>query len=95
MGLMHRTSLAPDHGMLFVFDKPATPCFWMKNTPLPLSIAFIDSAGVVVNIADMRPGSLDEHCPVAPVVYALEMEMGWFKERRIGPGVKVAQLPAP
>lgn len=94
-GLMHRTSLAPDHGMLFVFDEPGMPCFWMKDTPLPLSIAFIDAAGVIVNIADMRPRSLDEHCPIAPVVYALEVEKGWFKHHRISPGAKVANLPAP
>ncbi|HUH61147.1 MAG TPA: DUF192 domain-containing protein [Candidimonas sp.] len=94
-GLMHRTSLAPDHGMLFVFDKPAITCFWMKDTPLPLSIAFVDATGIIVNIADMQPRSLTEHCPVSPVVYALEMEKGWFKARRIGPGAKLTNLPQP
>jgi len=94
-GLMHRTSLAPDHGMLFVFEQSGIHCFWMQNTPLPLSIAFIDAAWIIVDIAEMRPQSLDEHCPVAPALYALEMEKGWFKYHRISPGAKVDKLPAP
>src|SRR3546814_3344166 len=71
-GLMNRASLPENHGMLFVFDGPTTTCFWMKNTPLPLSIAFIDSKGMIVNIADMQPHTLDPHCPKAPVTHALE-----------------------
>ena len=92
-GLMNRQSLPPDHGMLFVFDSVGVTCFWMKNTPLPLSIAFIDPHGVIVNIADMQPHSLDSHCPVAPIAYALEMEQGWFKRHQIRAGTKVGQLP--
>ncbi len=92
-GLMQRQSLPPDHGMLFVFDDAGMPCFWMKNTPLPLSIAFIDAQGVIVNIADMEPLSLDGHCPSGPVVYALEMEQGWFKRHQVQAGARVANLP--
>src|SRR5690606_29201319 len=62
-GLMNRASLPANHGMLFVFDSVSMPCFWMKNTPLPLSIAFLDTNGRIVNIADMQPHSLDTHCP--------------------------------
>lgn len=95
LGLMHRVSLPPDHGMLFVFDEAGMPCFWMKNTPLPLSIAFIDEQGVIVNIADMQPHSLDSHCPAGPVIYALEMQQGWFRQNQVNPGAKVEHLPQP
>lgn len=92
-GLMGRKSLMPDHGMLFVFDTPTTTCFWMKNTPLPLSIAFIDGNGAILNLKDMQPFDETSHCPVAPFRYALEMEQGWFKKNEIGPGTRVGQLP--
>ncbi|MGB3288397.1 MAG: DUF192 domain-containing protein, partial [Burkholderiaceae bacterium] len=92
-GLMNRASLPESHGMLFVFDNPTTTCFWMKNTPLPLSIAFIDVRGTVVNIADMQPRTLDAHCPTAPMLYALEMRQGWFRERLIQAGAAVQGLP--
>ncbi|WP_442597512.1 DUF192 domain-containing protein [Parapusillimonas sp. JC17] len=92
-GLMGRQSLMPDHGMLFVFDAPTATCFWMKNTPLPLSIAFIDGNGTILNLADMRPFDETSHCPVAPFRYALEMEQGWFKKNGIGPGARVGPLP--
>lgn len=92
-GLMNRSSLPPDHGMLFVFDEVGMPCFWMKNTPLPLSIAFIDSQGVIVNIADMQPHSLDGHCPTGPIVYALEMQQGWFQQHQVQAGANVDNLP--
>ena len=94
-GLMYRASLPPDTGMLFVFDNPGQPCFWMKNTPLPLSIAFIDQHGVIVNLADMQPHSTISHCPQAPVLYALEMEQGWFASKNIKPGARVSHLPRP
>lgn len=93
LGLMNRHSLPDDHGMLFVFDQVGTPCFWMKNTPLPLSIAFIDTQGKITNIADMQPHSLDAHCPAAPIQYALEMEQGWFIRHQIGAGATVKNLP--
>ncbi len=92
-GLMNRASLPADHGMLFVFDALGTPCFWMKNTPLPLSIAFIDPRGVIVNIADMQPHSLDTHCPAAPIAFALEMEQGWFRRHQVKAGTLVSKLP--
>lgn len=95
LGLMHRASLPTNHGMLFVFNEIGMPCFWMKNTPLPLSIAFIDRQGVIVNIADMQPHSLDSHCPTGPVIYALEMQQGWFRLNQVKAGDKVKNLPEP
>jgi len=94
-GLMNRASLRPDHGMLFVFDEIGQPCFWMKNTPLPLSIAFIDAAGTIVNIADMQPNSLASHCPAAPILYALEMQQGWFRHHQVKAGTRLQNLPLP
>ena len=92
-GLMFRQDLPPDQGMLFVFDETAVQCFWMKNTPLPLSIAFIDPQGVIVNVADMQPHSEQTHCPVAPIRYALEMEQGWFGDHGVVAGASVVGLP--
>lgn len=92
-GLMHRSSLPADTGMLFVFDSVGQPCFWMKNTPLPLSIAFIDRDGYIVNMADMEPHSTASHCPTAPILYALEMEQGWFESKKIQAGARVEHLP--
>lgn len=94
-GLMNRASLPTDTGMLFVFDAESRPCFWMKNTPLPLTIAFIDSNGRIVNMADMQPYTTISHCPTAPVIYALEMEQGWFANKGIEAGTSVANLPLP
>lgn len=92
-GLMFRQSLPQDRGMLFVFENPAGICFWMKNTPLPLSIAFISNDGIILNIENMQPHSTESHCPVAPMKYALEMNQGWFQERGIRPGSRVQNLP--
>lgn len=86
-GLMFRKSLERDRGMLFVFDFDHEASFWMKDTSLPLTIAFIDARGRIVNLADMEP--FDEetfHRSTAPVRYALEMNRGWFAEKGIGPG---------
>lgn len=94
-GLMYRLSLPPDTGMLFIFESVGQPCFWMKNTPLPLSIAFIDQDGHIVNMADMEPHSTASHCPHAPIRYALEMEQGWFEARDIQAGARVKHLPRP
>ena len=88
-GLMHRKSLAPNAGMLFVFDQAEIQCMWMKNTLIPLSVAFIDAAGAIVNIADMQPHDETSHCAARPVPYALEMERGWFAKRGIKPGMKL------
>jgi uncharacterized protein len=92
-GLMGRQSLPVNHGMIFVFESAERQCFWMKNTPLPLSIAFIDDSGAIVNIADMQPFSEAPHCSARPVRYALEMEQGWFKKRGVLVGDTVA-IPA-
>lgn len=92
-GLMFREKMAPNSGMVFVFDAPSTQCMWMKNTLLPLSVAFIDGEGRIVNIEDMQPQTLDSHCSKKPVLYALEMNLGWFKQKNIKPGTPVGNLP--
>ena len=81
-------------GMLFVFEQKAGHCFWMKNTELPLSIAFLADDGTIVNIEDMRPHSEDNHCPKAAIRYALEMNQGWFAQKGIKAGAKIGGLPA-
>jgi uncharacterized membrane protein (UPF0127 family) len=91
-GLMHRKGLAPNAGMLFVFDGPSQQCMWMKNTYIPLSVAFLDEQGTIINIADMQPHSEQTHCSARPALYALEMTRGWFAERGIKPGVKLGGL---
>jgi uncharacterized protein len=91
-GLMHRKGLAPNAGMLFIFDGPSQQCMWMKNTYIPLSVAFLDDQGVIINIADMQPHSEQTHCSARPALYALEMTRGWFAERGIKPGVKLGGL---
>jgi len=90
-GLMMRERLGPNEGMIFVFPDKAEHCFWMKNTLIPLSIAFLDDDGTVVNIADMQPHSEANHCPARPIRYALEMEQGWFARRGIKPGSRLQQ----
>lgn len=94
-GLMERRSLAPNHGMLFVFDEDDRHCFWMKDTPLPLSIAFIDAQGRIVSIQDMQPHQLQTHCPPQPVRYALEMAQGWFLHAGVLVGDTASPLPVP
>lgn len=92
-GLMFRESLGPSEGMLFVFEQAETQCFWMRNTLIPLSIAFLADDGRVVNIADMAPQTDTPHCSAEPVRYALEMNQGWFARRGIVPGKVVDGLP--
>ena len=92
-GLMHREKMASNHGMVFVFDQAAPQCMWMKNTLLPLSVAFIDADGKIVNIEDMQPQTLDSHCSAKPVKYALEMNLGWFKQKNVKPGSAISGLP--
>jgi uncharacterized membrane protein (UPF0127 family) len=91
-GLMYRKTLAPNHGMLFVFEQANVQCFWMRNTFIPLSIAFLLDDGTIVNIADMKPQSDDSHCSSKPVRLALEMEQGWFAARAMTPGKKILGL---
>jgi uncharacterized membrane protein (UPF0127 family) len=92
-GLMHRFSLRPDHGMLFVFERPEPLGFWMKNTFIPLSIGFIGEDGRIVNIEDMIPQTEATHWSKGPARYALEMRKGWFAERGIKAGDMVQGLP--
>ena len=92
-GLMERETLGANAGMLFVFEVADRHCFWMRNTPLPLSIAFIDDAGRIVGLADMAPHSDTRHCPAKPVRYALEVARGGFARRAIVPGMRVEGLP--
>lgn len=95
-GLMQRTTLAPQRGMLFVFDQEARHCMWMKNTYLPLSVAFLDASGRILNIEEMRPQTEDNHCAARPARYALEMNAGWFAQRGIKAGdVIVGIVKAP
>jgi uncharacterized protein len=88
-GLMFRREMAQHEGMLFVFDEASPQCFWMKNTLLPLSIAFVADDGTVVNVDEMKPQTLDSHCSTKPVRYVLEMNQGWFAKRGIGPGYRL------
>jgi uncharacterized membrane protein (UPF0127 family) len=90
-GLMMRERLGPNEGMLFVFPEKAGHCFWMRNTLIPLSIAFVDDDGTIANIADMAPRSDDSHCPTRAVRYALEMEQGWFARRGLKVGSRLVQ----
>jgi uncharacterized membrane protein (UPF0127 family) len=92
-GLMFRASMGTNEGMLFVFEEPAKQCFWMKNTLLPLSTAFVADNGTVVNIEDMKPQTLDSHCSAQPVRYVLEMNQGWFAKRGIKPGARLTGAP--
>lgn len=91
-GMMQRTFMAPQRGMLFVFPDTAKHCMWMRNTLLPLSVAFLDEAGRIINVADMQPGSDDNHCAVKPARYALEMNLGWFKSRGLGAGFAITGI---
>jgi uncharacterized membrane protein (UPF0127 family) len=93
IGLMHRPSMPANDGMLFVFDAPDRQCFWMKNTLLPLAIAFLADDGRIVNIEEMKPQSLDSHCSAKPVRYALEMNAGWFAKKGIKPGSRITGGP--
>lgn len=92
-GLMGRTGLPANGGMLFVFETADRHCFWMRNTPLPLSIAFIEASGRIVALADMAPHSDALHCPPSDIRYALEVAQGTFVARGIAPGTRVEGLP--
>ena len=92
-GLMFRQQLPGNDGMLFVFEAPDKQCFWMHNTPLPLSIAFIADDGTIVNIEDMAAETDTSHCSRKPVRYALEMAQGWFAKKGIKAGAKIDGLP--
>ncbi|QIL80615.1 DUF192 domain-containing protein [Diaphorobacter sp. HDW4A] len=93
IGLMFRKEMPIQEGMLFVFEQPATQCFWMKNTLLPLTAAFVADDGTIVNLADMKPMTEDSHCSAKPVRYVLEMNVGWFDKRGIKAGTKLTGRP--
>ncbi len=93
IGLMHRTGMGANEGMLFVFDRPGVQCFWMKNTLIPLAVAFVADDGTVVNLDEMKPQTLDSHCSAQPVRYVLEMNTGWFKKKGVKPGQKLSGAP--
>lgn len=92
-GLMFRERIGPNEGMVFLFGAPAGICMWMKNTLIPLSVAFIDGNGKIVNIEEMKAQTLDSHCSKKAVPYALEMSSGWFKQKNIKPGMAIEGLP--
>lgn len=89
IGLMFRQEMPQQEGMLFVFGTPGVQCFWMRNTLLPLTAAFVADDGTIVNLADMKPQSDDSHCSARPVRYVLEMNQGWFAKRGIKAGAKL------
>jgi len=93
IGLMFRKEMPANEGMLFVFEQPAVQCFWMKNTLLPLTAAFVAEDGTIVNLAEMQPQSLDSHCSAKPVRYVLEMHQGWFAKRGLKAGSKLSGAP--
>lgn len=92
-GLMYREKMGANEGMLFVFDRPQRVCMWMKNTLLPLSVAFIDEQHRIINIEDMAPQTLDSHCATRPARFALEMNKGWFSQKNIKPGTVINGMP--
>jgi uncharacterized protein len=92
-GLMFRKKLGPDDGMLFIFDDPGYYAMWMKNTLIPLSVAFVDANGVILNVTDMEPQTLDSHPAAGPALYAIETNKGWFAAHKVGAGDKVTGIP--
>ena len=89
IGLMWRKEMPQNEGMLFIFEQPAIQCFWMRNTLLPLTAAFVLDDGSIVNLADMKPLNDDSHCSKKPVRFVLEMNQGWFAKRNIQAGFKL------
>ena len=90
MGLMFRQEMPQHEGMLFVFEQPAKQCFWMKNTFLPLTAAFVADDGTIVNLVDMKPQTTDSHCSEKPVRFVLEMNQGWFAKKGIKAGSRLS-----
>jgi uncharacterized membrane protein (UPF0127 family) len=93
IGLMYRTEMPQGEGMLFVFPAASKQCFWMKNTILPLTAAFVADDGSIVNLEDMKPQTTDSHCSLKPVRYVLEMNQGWFAKKGLKAGSKLAGRP--
>jgi uncharacterized membrane protein (UPF0127 family) len=93
IGLMFRSEMPQHEGMLFIFEQPSEQCFWMKNTILPLTAAFVADDGTIVNLADMKPQTTDSHCSAKPVRFVLEMNQGWFGKKAIKAGYKLSGKP--
>ena len=93
IGLMYRKEMPQQEGMLFVFEQPMPQCFWMKNTLLPLTAAFVADDGRIVNLEDMKPQTTDNHCSEEPVRYVLEMNQGWFAKKNIKKGFRLTGAP--
>jgi uncharacterized membrane protein (UPF0127 family) len=92
-GLMFRREMPKGEGMLFIFEEATPQCFWMKNTFLPLTAAFVADDGTIVNLEDMKPQTMDSHCSTQPVRYVLEMNQGWFAKKGIKAGSKLGGKP--
>jgi uncharacterized membrane protein (UPF0127 family) len=92
-GLMFRTDMPQHEGMLFIFERPAQQCFWMKNTLIPLAVAFVADDGTIVNIAEMKAQALTSHCSEKPVRYVLEMNTGWFAKKGLKAGNRLQGQP--
>jgi uncharacterized membrane protein (UPF0127 family) len=92
-GLMYREKLGQNAGMLFIFNESAPYCMWMRNTLIPLSVAFVDERDEIINIEDMQPQTEDSHCAARPARYALEMDRGWFAQRGIKAGTRLSGIP--
>lgn len=93
VGLMHRQEMPAHEGMLFAFEEATVQCFWMKNTLIPLTAAFVADDGTVVNLEDMKPQSTESHCSKKPVRYVLEMNQGWFSKKGVKAGFKLGGKP--
>jgi uncharacterized membrane protein (UPF0127 family) len=93
IGLMFRAEMPQLEGMLFMFEEPAQQCFWMKNTLMPLTAAFVADDGTIVNLVDMQPQTTDSHCSAKPVRFVLEMNQGWFAKRAIKAGFRLTGKP--
>ena len=93
IGLMYRAEMPTHEGMLFVFEQASTQCFWMKNTLLPLTAAFVADDGTIVNLADMKPQTTDSHCSTKPVRFVLEMHQGWFAKKGFKAGTRLSGAP--
>jgi uncharacterized protein len=91
-GLMFRKTLGTSDGMLFVFDEPQRQCMWMRNTYVPLSVAFIDASGTILNVEDMEPLTENSHCAAGPAKFALEMNKGWFASRGLKAGTRIGGI---
>jgi uncharacterized membrane protein (UPF0127 family) len=95
LGLMFRKELGPNDGMLFDFEEAAQHCMWMRNTLIPLSVAFLDASGAVINVEEMRAQTDDSHCAMRPARYALEMGANWFGQHGVRPGTVIAGVAKP